>query len=99
MLGSRRQTVARKLEAPIPRVALTPPEAAAAIGCGEDFFSEHVRPEVRVIRRGRKVFIAVAELERWVEENAESPVAQKLEAIAPRPNPRTSPFRQGGESK
>jgi hypothetical protein len=38
--------MARKLAAPIPRVALTPPEAAAAIGVGEDFFTVHVRPEL-----------------------------------------------------
>lgn len=62
--------MARKLAAPIPRVALTPPEAAAAIGVGEDFFSANVRPELKLIRRGRKVLIPVAELERWADENA-----------------------------
>lgn len=62
--------MARKLAAPIPRVALTPPEAAASIGVGEDFFSENVRPELRLIRRGRKVLVPITELERWVEENA-----------------------------
>jgi len=63
--------MARKLARPIPPIALTPPEAAAAIGIGEDFFTEHVRPELRLIRRGRKVLVPVAELERWVGENAE----------------------------
>ena len=61
----------KKLDAPIPRVALTVPEAAAAIGCGPDFFVEHVLPELRVIRRGSKRLIPVAELQRWAEENAE----------------------------
>ena len=61
----------RKLTRQIPAIALTPPEAAAALGCGEDFFTEHVRPELRLIRRGRKVLIPVAELERWSAENAE----------------------------
>jgi hypothetical protein len=59
-------------DAPIPRIALTPPEAAAALGCGETFFAEHVRPEVRLIRRGRKVLIPVDELRRWAAENAEA---------------------------
>ena len=61
----------KKLDAPIPRVALTPPEAAASIGCGPDFFAEHVQPELKVIPRGSKRLIPVAELERWCEENAE----------------------------
>ena len=62
--------MAKKLVAPIPRVALTPTEAAASIGVGEDFFTEHVRPELHLIRRGRKVLVPVAELQRWVSENA-----------------------------
>lgn len=70
--------MAKKLDAQIPRYALTPPEAAAAIGVGEDFFSANVRPELRLIRRGRKVLIPVAELERWTEDNAE----QVLEGAA-----------------
>jgi hypothetical protein len=63
--------VARKLDAPIPRVALTPPEAAAALGVGPTFFDEEIRPELCLIRRGRKVLVPVAELERWAAENAE----------------------------
>lgn len=63
--------VARKLAASIPRIALTPPEAAAAIGVGPDFFDETVAPELRLIRRGRKRLIPVTELERWTAENAE----------------------------
>jgi hypothetical protein len=63
--------VARKLPTSIPRIALTPPEAAAAIGVGPDFFEENVAPELRLIRRGRKRLVPVAELERWTAENAE----------------------------
>lgn len=65
--------MARKMEAPIPRFALTPSEAAASIGCGEDFFTENVRPHLKLVRRGRKVLVPCAELERWVRENAERP--------------------------
>lgn len=55
----------------IPRVALTPPEAAAAIGVGSSFFYAEILPELRVIRRGRKRLIPLAELERWAADNAE----------------------------
>jgi len=64
-------SVAKKLPASIPRIALTPPEAAAAIGVGPDFFDQNVAPELRMIRRGRKRLVPVAELERWTAENAE----------------------------
>lgn len=63
--------VARKVRASIPRIALTPAEAAAAIGVGPDFFDANVAPELRVVRRGRKRLVPVAELERWTTENAE----------------------------
>lgn len=56
----------------VPRVALTPAEAAESIGCSAEFFREHVDFELRWIRRGRKRFVPVAELERWAEANAET---------------------------
>lgn len=61
----------KKLVVPIPRIALTPPEAAAAIGVGPDFFDANVAPELRLVRRGRKRLVPVSELERWTAENAE----------------------------
>lgn len=67
--------MARKLAVSIPRFALTPPEAAAAIGVGPDFFEENVAPELRLIRRGRKRLVPVAELERWVAQAAAAPVS------------------------
>jgi hypothetical protein len=63
--------MARKLAVSIPRIALTPAEAAAAIGVGPDFFDANVAPELRLIRRGRKRLVPVLELERWATENAE----------------------------
>lgn len=68
----------KKLAAPIPRLALTPPEAAAAIGVGPDFFDANVRPRLRLIREGRKVLVPVVELERWVEETAEEPMTEVI---------------------
>lgn len=55
---------------PIPRIALSPEEAAAAIGVSRSFFFEHVLPELRVVRVGRRRLIPVRELEQWVEVNA-----------------------------
>jgi hypothetical protein len=60
----------KKIATEVPRVALTIPEAAASVGVGPDFFDQHIRPELKVIRRGSKRLVPVAELERWCEENA-----------------------------
>jgi hypothetical protein len=70
--------MARKLATSIPRIALTPPEAAAAIGVGPDFFDENVAPELRLIRRGRKRLVPVIELERWVAQAAGRPVVEEV---------------------
>ncbi len=59
------------------RLALTPAEAAAAIGCSRDFFDLHIGPELRWIRRGRLKLVAVAEVERWLEREA----ARTLEEV------------------
>jgi excisionase family DNA binding protein len=59
-----------KAAATTPKLALSPVEAAAALGVSRDFFDEHVLPELRVVRRGRKVLVAVAELERWLQRSA-----------------------------
>jgi hypothetical protein len=70
--------MAKKLPASIPRIALTPAEAAAAIGVGPDFFDAKVAPELRLIRRGRKRLVPVRELERWISENAEFALGGRL---------------------
>lgn len=56
--------------APVPRLALTPDEAASAIGVSRDFLDEHVMPELRIVRRGRRKLIAVGELKRWLTSEA-----------------------------
>jgi hypothetical protein len=70
--------MAKKLPVPIPRIALTPSEAAAAIGVGPDFFDANVAPQLRLIRRGRKRLVPVRELERWVAESSEEPMMDQL---------------------
>ena len=60
----------KKRPRPVPRLALSLDEAAAALGCSRDYFDEHVRPELRVVRRGRRVLVAVAEVSRWLDTAA-----------------------------
>jgi hypothetical protein len=54
----------------VPRVALTPAEAAAALGCSQEFFRENVDAELPWVRRGRKRFVGTAVLEQWIRDNS-----------------------------
>jgi excisionase family DNA binding protein len=55
----------------VPRLALTREEAAQSLGVGLTTFKEQIQPDIRIVRRGRVRMIPVAELERWLAENAE----------------------------
>ena len=63
---------------PTPRLALSTTEAAEALGVSLDFFAEHVAPELRMVRRGRKKLVSVRELEAWLDRSA----ARLLEGVA-----------------
>ncbi len=52
------------------RLALSKSEAAETLGISVDFLEGHVMPELRIVRRGRRRLIPVAELERWLAEQA-----------------------------
>ena len=55
----------------LPRLSISPGEAAEMLGVSRDFFDEHIKPELRIVRRGSKtILIPVAELERWLEKSA-----------------------------
>jgi excisionase family DNA binding protein len=60
--------------APVPRLALSPDEAAASLGISRDFLDQHVMPELRVVRRGRRRLVPVRELERWLSAEAALPL-------------------------
>jgi hypothetical protein len=62
------------------RLALSPDEAATALGCSRDFLDEHIGPELRWVRRGRRKFVAIKELERWLDRNATVPLCEELRA-------------------
>ena len=59
---------------PASRLALSPAEAASSLGVSRDFFDQHVLPELRVVRRGRRRLIAVRELNRWLDQHATTPL-------------------------
>ena len=54
-----------------PQLALSKPDAAAALDISINSFERHVQPELRVVRRGKLRLFPVEELERWLRENSE----------------------------
>lgn len=52
------------------RLALSPDEAADALGVSRDTFDRHVAPDLRVARLGRRRLVPVAELSRWLDRHA-----------------------------
>lgn len=69
--------VARQVP-PVPRLTYRLEEAIAALGVSEEFFATHVRPELKLIRRGRLVLVPVAELQKWVATHAERTLREGL---------------------
>jgi hypothetical protein len=62
--------------AEVPRLALSREEAAASIGVSPDYLDKHVVPNLRIVRRGRRKLIPVAELSRWLEREAAVPLGE-----------------------
>jgi hypothetical protein len=54
----------------VPRLSLGAEDAARSLGISRDLFDEHVAPELRKVRAGRRVLYPVRELERWLEQSA-----------------------------
>lgn len=87
--------VAAELAAQQAGPGLTVEEACRYLGVGWDFWREHVAPEVRIVRRGRRKIVLRGELDRWMLDNAERLPAELLRddkeggaAGAARPRPR-----------
>jgi excisionase family DNA binding protein len=79
-LDDRRNGAARSTPGPprpVPLIAFTRREAAESIGVGLTTFKEQIQPHLRVVRRGKVRLIPVAELERWLEENAEPGIGER----------------------
>jgi excisionase family DNA binding protein len=69
------RTRLRAAETRANRLALSKAEAAQALGVSIDFLEDHVLPELRVVRVGRRRLIPVGELEGWLERHAARPPA------------------------
>lgn len=64
-----RDTMTTPIVAAVPRVALTPEEAAKSLGVSRTFFDDQVLPELAHVRRGRRILVPVKALEKWAESN------------------------------
>ena len=60
---------ARKRSAPA--LALSVEQACDALGVSWDTWKEHIAPDVRIVRIGRRKLIAVSELQRWLDDHGE----------------------------
>ncbi len=58
----------------VPRLALTKAEAASTLGVSIEFFERHIMSDLRVVHRGRRWLIPLAELQRWLNSSAERTV-------------------------
>ena len=56
--------------APVPRVALTREEAAAALGVSLSHFERHIQPALRLIYSGSARLVPMRELQAWADRAA-----------------------------
>jgi excisionase family DNA binding protein len=69
--GMQRTKRTAKKQTGLPRLSISPGEAAEMLGVSRDFFDEHIKPELRIVRRGSKtILIPIVELERWLDKSA-----------------------------
>jgi hypothetical protein len=59
---------------PPPRLALRKTEAALALGVSDETFDRWVRPHIRVVRLNTIRLYPVAELQRWLDDQASAPL-------------------------
>lgn len=53
------------------RMALSPDEAAKALGVSRSFFFAEILPALAIVRVGRRRLVPVRELERWLNSSAQ----------------------------
>jgi hypothetical protein len=54
-----------------PALALSIEGACAALGVSWGVWRDHVEPEIRIVRLGRRKLVPVTELQRWLDQRAE----------------------------
>ncbi len=55
-----------------PALALSVEDACASLGVSWKTWRQHVEPEVRIVRVGRRKLVPVSELQRWLDDHAEA---------------------------
>ena len=73
--SSRHQAKDRKRA--LPRLSVSPDEAAEMLSVSRDYFDEHILPDLRIIRRGRRILVPLTQLERWLDQTATSVAATR----------------------
>jgi len=63
--------------APVPRLSLKVQEAAEALGVSWDTWKAHIEPDVRLVRIGARKLVPITELQRWLDEHAESTLERR----------------------
>ena len=63
--------------AAVPRLSLDIQEACAAIGVSWDTWHQHIEPNVRIVRVGKRKIVPVTEIQRWLSENAETTLERR----------------------
>lgn len=55
----------------VPTLGLSAAEACQALGVSWAFWREHIEPDVKVVRAGRRKIVAVSALEDWLDRHGE----------------------------
>jgi hypothetical protein len=54
-----------------PALGLSVEQACAALSVSWDFWREHIEPDVRIVRVGRRKIVPTTELQKWLDAHAE----------------------------
>ena len=52
-----------------PTLAVNLTDAATALSVSDEHFRDHVKPNLKIVRSGRRQFVSLRELERWLAAN------------------------------
>jgi hypothetical protein len=64
--------VSATVKPPTPALALTVEQACAALGVSWDTWREHIEPDVRLVRIGRRKIVPVSAIQAWLDQHAEA---------------------------
>jgi len=70
-IATRSAATRRAQKRSAPALALSVEQACDALGVSWDTWKEHIAPDMRIVRVGRRKLIAVSELQRWLDDHGE----------------------------